>query len=190
MAGPKFLGLLKNRQGVAAIEFALIAPVFILLLDAILEVSLCMLMNSVVENAASIGSRYGKTGQSDPTIGRQQAILDAVQDNSYGLLDPSAVTITLTSFSSLSSIGHPEPCISPATPPCPGVAGVNFVDVNGNTVWDDGNGTPSAGGSGDIVIYSIRAKWPIINPMLRPFLADADGNYIAKSVVTVRNEPF
>ena len=56
-------GLLHNREGSAAVEFALVAVPFCVMIFAILEVALIFTLDSVLENAAISTGRLVRTGQ-------------------------------------------------------------------------------------------------------------------------------
>ncbi|MCJ2023841.1 TadE/TadG family type IV pilus assembly protein [Methylobacterium sp. J-067] len=56
------LGIHRDRSGVTAIEFGLLAPVFLLILCAWIEVGLCLMMESTLDNAVRDASRLIRTG--------------------------------------------------------------------------------------------------------------------------------
>ena len=56
-------GLLRNRDGAAAVEFALVAFPFFLMLFAIIEVALILTLDAVLENAVIDTGRLIRTGQ-------------------------------------------------------------------------------------------------------------------------------
>ncbi len=62
--GRKTLGVMRKRQrGSAAVEFALVAPIFIILLFSILEAGWFYFVNSAVEQANATAARLIRTGQ-------------------------------------------------------------------------------------------------------------------------------
>lgn len=60
---PTGRGLLRNRDGSVAIEFALLAGPFFLMMFAIIEVALILIVDSVLENAVIDTGRLVRTGQ-------------------------------------------------------------------------------------------------------------------------------
>ena len=56
-------GLLRNRDGTAAVEFGLVVLPFCVMIFAILEVALIFTLDSVLENAAVATGRLVRTGQ-------------------------------------------------------------------------------------------------------------------------------
>ena len=176
-----------NESGLTVIEFAFMAPVFLLLVTGVIEFSLIMFTSTVMESATSITSRVGKTGYSPSGVTRQQEIIDTVNTRTAGLLDPAKITITSEVYSDFNNIGQPEPCISPPTAPCTGTPGINFVDINGNGTWDADMGTAGLGNAGDVVVYTVSYPWPVTSPMIS-YILGATYTITARSVV--RNEPF
>lgn len=179
--------MLFAQDGVTALEFALIAPVFLLIMLGTIEFSAIMFTTSVMENATNATSRLGKTGFIPSGFSRQQAIINKVAAQTTGLLDPAKITITSKVYADFKSVGKPEPCKVPVAPPCPGTAGVNFTDINGNGTWDTDMGIAGLGNAGDIVVYSVSYPWSIMTPLMTPIL----GNIFTITVRSVvRNEPY
>lgn len=178
---------LKNNQGTTIIEFAVIAPLLFLLLAGIMELGLIMFTNSALEGATNIGSRIGKTGFTTGGQSRENYIRNEIRRLTGGFLNPAQLDISILSYSSFSNIGQPEPCILPPTAPCPGAAGINFVDVNGNGMFDQDQGRTSAGGSGSVVLYRTSYPWRLFTPIMSTLLG-TDGVYTITAVAAVRNE--
>lgn len=175
------------RKGVTAIEFAFVAPVFLLMICGIIEFSVIAFVSTVMESATGITSRLGKTGYAANGLTRQQQIIATINNQTAGLLDPNKLTVTTSVYSSFSNIGQPEPCINPVNPPCSGIAGTNYVDVNGNGQWDSDMGAAGLGNSGDTVVYIVSYPWSILTPMVGAIIGSTY-NITARTVV--RNEPF
>lgn len=71
------LARLRSDEGVAPVEFALVAPLLLLVALAVLQLTLLLHVRSVVIGAASEGARLAAMG--DPSLGRERtlAILDS-----------------------------------------------------------------------------------------------------------------
>lgn len=179
--------LVRSQDGATALEFAFIAPVFLLIISGVIEFSMIMLTTSTMESATNATSRLGKTGYVPGGTTRQQAIIDSVSTRTASLLDKNKITITSTVYSDFTKIGQPEPCLNPVNPPCNGAVGVNYVDTNGNGSWDSDMGLAGLGNAGDVVVYTVSYPWPIMSPLMRPMLGNTY-NITVRSVV--RNEPF
>jgi hypothetical protein len=176
-----------DQSGIAALEFALIAPVFFIMMMGIIEFSLIMFTLATMESATNITSRLGKTGYTALGSTREEQIVQNVKDKTAGLLDPNQIAIDSKSYSNFNNIGQPEPCISPPTTPCPGTPGVHFSDVNGNGTWDADMGKAGLGGAGDVVVYTVSYPWTVQTP----FVNQVIGSIFTITVRSVvRNEPF
>lgn len=178
-------GLAHKVEGATALEFALIAPVFLTLMMAVVEFAVIMFVSTMLEGSTNITSRTGKTGYVAPGTTRTQQITDSIYAGTAGLLDTASIAISTLVYSNFDKIGQPEPCI---TVTCgAGVAGTDYTDVNGNGQRDLDMGAAGLGGAGDIVVYTITYPWPVMTPLMKPFL----GNTFSITARTVvKNEPF
>jgi len=179
--------LARCEDGVTAIEFAFIAPVFLLMVMGIIEFSMIMFTSTVMESATTSTARLGKTGFVAEGSTRQQDIINNVSNKTAGLLTPGNINITTKVYANFDEIGQPEPCVSPAASPCPGTPGVNFVDVNGNGQWDSDMGLAGLGNAGDIVVYTVSYPWAVMTPIISAIIGT---NYNITARTVVRNEPF
>jgi Flp pilus assembly protein TadG len=86
--------LARGQQGAAALEFALVAPLFLLLWFGILDFGLAMYAKGLITNACQEGARYGAIYHlSPPSNGDIQGY---VQDYLRGAGFSEPVTITVT----------------------------------------------------------------------------------------------
>ena len=172
-------------RGLAAIEFAVAAPVMAVALAGALELTVASFVGSLLESSLSDASRYGVTGFTTEEVSREQRVLDIVGARTLGLLDMDAVAIASLIYPSFEDIGQPEPfddlnangtrdAIEP------------FQDINGNGQWDLDMGVAGMGGPGDIVVYSIAYAWPMMTPIIDHIVGEID----LSSSIAVRNEPF
>ncbi len=181
--------LMRATRGATAVEYALLAPVLMLLLVGIIEYNAMMYAATVLEGATAIASRQGKTGYVQSGMSQQDYIYGIIQNRVTGILTPGQLSIASKSYANLAVVGKPEPCISPPLTPCNGTPGVNFVDVNHNGMWDADQGTTGLGASGDIVVYTVTYPWKIMTPIMLDFLG-TNGTFTLTSSSIVRNEPY
>lgn len=83
---------------------AIIAPVFLLILLSLVELSMMFFVTLTMQYAVREGARYAITGQSnlDPNTGNQQryaAIIASIKDNSLGFYDQLAPVISVNGTS-------------------------------------------------------------------------------------------
>ena len=112
------LVLLRRRTGSAAVEFAVIGSVFILLLLLIIDVSWQCVTMAALQHGAREATRYGVTGQVGASNNRPAAILQTVITTTYGVLDSSKLTLVESSAASFSNLAS-----NTGTTSGPGTAG-------------------------------------------------------------------
>ena len=69
-----------NRRGVAAVEFAIVAPLFFMLLVGIIEIGRALMVQQVLINASRVGAREAVTLSST-----ESAAIDAATDFAEGV---------------------------------------------------------------------------------------------------------
>lgn len=156
--------LLRDRRGSAAMEFGIVGTVFVLMLLGVLELGRIEAASMVLEGAAREASRYGVTGDSDPTAPpvtpaqRLAKIRNIVNAQVAGFLDATQITIDVQSYSSFSGVGVP------------------------------GQATPGAGGPNDVVVYTLTYPQKVISSLIASVLNMTTVLHSAR--VVVRNEPY
>lgn len=182
-------GFVRKNSGASMIEFALIAPIFLFFLIAILEMSLLFVAQNAIEAAAREAARYSITGSNYGFATRQDAITQKIKDvatlYSGGLIDPSKLVIQVKSYGDLSEVGKPEP-FDDLNADGKWEVGEPFDDINGDGVWDADQGTVgSYGVAGQVVLYDIKYVWQFTVPlpnMLR--------SYTLEGQTPVENEDY
>ena len=163
----------RNRKGSAAVEFALIAPVFIALLFAILETALMFFASQILETVTQESARQIMTGQSQAASYSAGTFLTSVvcpqipavlACGNFGVdveSDPS-------SFSNLS-----------ATYP---VTGGSFDATKLNF---------SMGGSCSVVLVTLYYQWQMVVTGLGYNISNLNGNKrLLSATAAFRNEPY
>jgi Flp pilus assembly protein TadG len=160
-----------KRRGTTALEMALIAPAFFLLLIGSMEASLMFTAQELLENATFNASRLGATGYINAGQNQLQTITAAVvtELQSYGnMFTIASVEINAASYSSFTAAA---------------AGGVPCGNAN----------TGSFGGSQQIVTYTVCYPWYFFTPMVGKILGtqDSNGNYFVNltSQIVVQNEP-
>jgi Flp pilus assembly protein TadG len=162
----------RQQDGAAAIEFALVALPFLALTFAILETAMVFFAGQTLEAAASDSARLILTGQAQTSGYSQTDFKNAVCARIYGLFDCSnGMYVDVKSYSSFASINTASPV------------------TNGN--FDTGSMAYSPGGPGDIVVVSLYYQWPIYVSLLGNSLANLNGgNRLLAATSVFRVEPY
>jgi hypothetical protein len=170
------------------VDFAFIAPVFFLFVVGILEFSMLMVGETLLQSAVTDASRFGLTGRTLVGQTREQVIAALVVSRTYGLIDGERLEFETLVYPSFDSVGQPE-SFTDQNGNGSWEAGEPFVDINGNGQWDDDMGAAGLGGPEDVVLYRVRYDWRMLTPMFRA-LFPPDGIVPMEASLAIRNEPF
>ena len=162
------------RDGIAAVEFALIAVPFFFLIFGLLEVCLLFIMSAILEHGVGEAARQIRTGQMQQNGFGQVAFKTAVCAELFDLLDCDAkLRFDVKTFSSFTNTSAPD-VIDPAT----------------GDLDDSGFGF-SPGGKNEIVVVRAFYEWDLITPVMSAPLANmSNGRRLIQATVAFRNEPF
>ena len=185
----KWKRLHKDEKGIASVEAALFLPIFVLVSSAVAEIGLIMFVSTLLEGSLREASRYGITGQEQTTESRVETIRGIIDDTLLGLVDINTTTVDVKTYPSFAEIETGEPFVD-GNGNSVYDDGETFSDSNGNGVWDSDIGEDGAGGSGDVVRYTVEIGWDIKSPLMQPIFADDTGKMPLRASMTVRNEPW
>lgn len=197
-------GINRNRSGATAVEFALVFPIYIVIVLTALELGLIFYHTVIIEDAMLRATREAKIGVSGVDGVRQK-----IRDYAVGIINPQALQITNaienTDFDADYSSDPAEPCIDASGVPngqtCPCTGSGRFRDDNGNGICDAGPPPLETGGPGQVIIYNAIYDWQIISPITNLMMRttsyqDENGTVHKRNVFriitagAVRNEPF
>ena len=163
----------RNRRGSAAVEFALVAPVFFALLFAIIETAIVFFAGQLLETVTQDSARMIMTGQAQTTGYSQSDFKTSVVCPKIIVLFDctNGISIDVQSYSAFSSVSISNPIDS----------GKNFVPPNNY----------SPGGPGDIVVVRLFYQWPLIVTGLGYNIANLTGSKrLLTATAAFRNEPY
>lgn len=174
--------LLRSREGLTAIEFAMIAPVLMLLLIGTLDMTQMVYANAMLRGAVEQAARSSslETGDTQEADAKVEKIMKPI-------LPGVLVISSRISYYDFADIGRPEKWEDrDLDGTCNN--GEPYTDENGNGSWNSDVGVSGNGGAGDVVIYAVKAKY------LPAFKVPFDGGGIfdrTLSATAVRkNQPF
>jgi Flp pilus assembly protein TadG len=162
----------RNRQGSAAVEFAMIAPLFFGLLFAIIETGMVFFAGQVLETVTQDSARMIMTGQTQGASVSQAQFKTEVCGRIVALFDcAGGIYIDVRSYSSFGTLTIPNQID----------AGKNFVN--------DMKFCP--GKDGDIVVVRVFYQWPLFVTSLGFNISDLAGSKrLLSATATFKNEPF
>lgn len=160
-----------NRRGSAAVEFALVAPVFFALLFAIIETATMFFASQVLETITQDSARVIQTGQAQNASYTQAQFQNYVCSQIPALFDCTKVYVDVESY--------------PSSFP---VALSTQIDATGNFI---NNMQYNPGGACAIVVVRLFYQWPLFVTGLGYNISNLAGNQrLLAATAAFRNEPF
>src|SRR3954470_14374160 len=162
----------RGEQGLAAVEFGIVAAPFLALMFAIMETAVVFFASQTLETAVADSARLIMTGQAQTQNFTQTQFKTAVCARILGLFDcQNGIKIDVKTYSSFSTVSTAKP-----------------LDANNNLQT---NFSYTPGNPGDIVVVRLMYQWPIYVSLLGFNLADmAGGKRLIIATATFRNEPY
>jgi Flp pilus assembly protein TadG len=163
----------RAREGSTAVEFALLAFPFFILLFGILEIGMLLLLDAVVETAVSDAGRLVRTGQA-----QQQAMTpEAIKQKLCARMSVFAGDCPTRAFIDIRVID------SFTTPVAP--------DPLASGLFDPTKLTYQPGGPGDRVLVRIWYEQPVVTPFIAQALSrTTDHKVLLTTALAFRNEPY
>ncbi len=163
----------RNRKAAAALEFALVAPVFLALLFAILETALMFFASQVLESITQQSARMILTGQAQNSNFKAADFQTYVCQQIPALFSCANMSVDVRSYPSFSSITFNSQ-IDPNTG--------NFISNNLQY---------SPGGPGCTVVVQVFYPWQLFVTRLGYNIANmANSQRLLIATAAFKNEPF
>ncbi|PZA09105.1 pilus assembly protein [Rhodopseudomonas palustris] len=161
----------RSGQGSAAVEFAMVAPIFFALLFAIIEVGLIFFAGQVLETAVQDSSRLILTRQAQDGSMQETDFKNDVCNRVKGLFSCDGIYVDVENYGSdFSKVELVTPIDKDK----------NFID---NMKYD-------IGGPGDIIVVRVFYQWPLFVTGLGFDPSNlANGNRLLMATTAFRNEP-
>ena len=164
---------LRAHDGAAAVEMALVATPFFMLLFGIIELALIFLVSSSLENATAAAARTIRTGEMQ-TAGGTAGSFKTTICNNFGWLQSDCANnlyVDVRTFTSFASVTAPQPV--------------------SNGTFNPGALQFTPGGPSQIVVVRAYYQWPLIAPLMSQALQTLNGGKVLiTSTATFRNEPY
>ena len=176
--------LARDECGVTAVEFALIAPVFFLLLMGTFNLGQAVYLQGVFHGAVQDA---GRDAGLEAAASNLAAIDNLVIARVKGIAPDGAIISSRKNYATFNDVGTPEDFEDANNN---GAYDDNecFIDVNGNDSWDQDRAIGGLGGADDVVVYTADLTYRWLIPM-GGFIGWADTNTVSASTV-LRNQPF
>jgi len=161
-----------SNAGSAIIEFAFIAPVFFLLLFAILEIGVIFFAQSTLQYGTNDIARMVRTGQTAAQGVTQATVRQRVCDDIAPLIPcDNDLNVDVEAFTTFSTVNFSNP-LSPTG------------DMQSMNNYNPGTACT-------VVLVRVFYAWPVFTPLLTPFLSNMAGSkHLLYSAAAFRNEPY
>jgi len=162
----------RNRKGDAAVQFALVAPIFFALLFAIIETALMFFATQVLETITQDSARMILTGQAQNANYQASDFKTYVCGKIPALFSCAGLSVDVQSYSSFSSIT------------------INS-QINGGAFVNNMQYHP--GGPGDIVVVRLFYEWPLFVTGLGYNIANLNNSgykRLLAATAAFQNEPY
>lgn len=161
----------KDVRGVAAIEFAMLAFPFFLIVFAILETTSVFIGEMNLNQAVARASRFVRTGEIVGASLDENGLRQKICDEIGYMLECKSIVIDLRSYSKFTDV----PTLAP-------IAGGELN--RGSFGFDKVN-------PGQIMALRAFYEWPLYTDIFRMFLSDLNGGrHLLMSVAVFKTEPF
>ncbi|HQV03044.1 MULTISPECIES: TadE/TadG family type IV pilus assembly protein [unclassified Novosphingobium] len=176
--------LASDSNGVTVVEFALIAPVFLLMLLGTFDLGQAIYLQGVFHGAVQDAGRDAglESGAANLTAIDNQVMLQI-----KSVAPAGAIISSRRNYTTFNDVGTPEDFEDANNN---NVYDDNecFTDVNGNDQWDSDRAANGLGGADDVVVYTATLSYDRIVP-IGGMMGWSDRNTISASTV-LRNQPF
>jgi hypothetical protein len=180
----RFAALRRDDGGVALVEFALVAPVLILTLLGLFDLSYNMYTASVLEGAIQ---KAGRDATLEGAGTRSAAIDDRMRNVVLDLVPSATVEFDRRYYADFDDVERPEDFTDGnADGKCNDDE--PFEDVNRNGRWDADRAQSGVGGARDAVLYSVTVRYPRMFPYMR--IIGLSDTVVAEARTVLRNQPY
>ena len=185
--------LSSDQDGIATVEFGLIASVFCMMLLGAFDLSHSIYVRSVIEGEMQTAARSSAL-QSGNSQTQQDLVDDMVEAQMLELNNKAQITFSrryYRSFTQALNARH-EMDINNAVPAknndglCEN--GETYADTNNNSRYDLDGGDAGQGGAQDIVVYSATMSYPRMFPMAG--MMGWDPNIAIKATTVLQIQPY
>jgi Flp pilus assembly protein TadG len=178
--------LRQDGRGIAAVEFALLAPVMMLMLMGFFDLAHQAYTRSIMQGAMQQAGRNStlESGSSSST-----AIDNYVKSQVKKVTGSGATFVAVRkSYVDFESVGNAEKYVDKTPFNNKYDIGECYEDVNGNGQWDADLGKTGQGGAEDAVLYTMTVTYKRLFPM--PKLVGWSTNQVVTASTVLRNQPY
>lgn len=174
----------QDRNGSAAVEFALISPALVLVLMGLFDMGYTLYAGVMLQGTIQRAARSATVEGAANTLA---AIDSEVEDQIKRVVPNADIVFKRKSYANFSDVALPEDFTdSNANGSCD--AGEPFEDANGSGTWDRDRGADGLGGARDAVLYTVTMTYRRPFPMAS--LIGLPETVSNQASTVLRNQPY
>lgn len=174
--------VLREQAGSVVVEFAIILPIFLLLIIGCLDLGQMAYAVGVLDGAVEKAAR-DSTLESGDTSAADAKVSDII----LKVLPGATVSSTRKSYFEFSDIDRPERW-NDANNDGTCSTGETYVDENNDGIWNEEIGRDGNGGANDVVMYKVTVRYDPVFAM--PLVPLSWNQRKISSLAVRRNQPF
>lgn len=164
----------RDERGATAVELAILAVPFFVLVWAIMETALVFLATQILDGAVQDSARLIRTGQAQTAGYTIDNFRTAICSRLYGLFNCNNLKISVKTVTSFTSASAPPSPLDPTDPS-------KWVLT---PAYDDGQGS-------SVIMVQVYYKWPLgVSFGGFSLASSSDGTMLMGAVRVFKNEPF
>ncbi len=177
--------LRRDQAGATLVEFAIIAPTFMIMLMGAFDIGYSVYLRAVLNGSIHEAAR-DSTLESGPAA--EAAIDDNVEKMVQMVAKSARVDFDRKSYYDFEDVKRAETINenTPANGKCD--SGETFEDENGNGIWDADVGATGFGGPRDIVMYTVTVTYDKLFPLYGLIGMPQQGTMSISTVL--KNQPY
>ncbi|MEJ0009190.1 MAG: TadE/TadG family type IV pilus assembly protein [Alphaproteobacteria bacterium] len=204
---------LRHREGATIIEFAIVAPIFFLLILGIIEFGLILFSSVAIESIVMMASRTASLGATSnaamPACNGSATTADFikcyVKQRGAGLINGGAISVVAVPYTGGAPAAPvlPDVCLDSGTPSSAPDTCTQYMEVNSIPHYQGQNDPlvtqSNAGTGGQLVQITAYYPWKVMIPFVSQYFGCHDtqntpgcapGVIMITSSTIVKNEPF
>lgn len=181
-----FRRLRRDRKGATLIEFALVAPILMIVVMGLLDMTYRLYATAMLNGEVQKAARDATLEMN--ASGAGQTALDTRIKTAFkqvnGTVTDTSFSFTRRNFTNFTNAGKKEPSTGPSGL-C--ATGYTYVDTNNSGTWDDG-AIAGQGGADDVTLYTVQVTYKSLFPVNALYGGPVNQTITATTVL--RNQPY
>lgn len=176
--------LIRDARGATAVEFAIIAPTFLMVLLGLMDQGYNLYAASLLEGAVH---KAGRDSTIEGADARGLAIDNRVRDAVRDIVPDATIAFSRRAYVDYTKVGRPEEFTDTnGDGTCND--GEPFEDVVDFGTWNEDRGRAGYGGARDAVLYTVTVTYPRAFPVMK--LLGFSPTVTARTQTVLRNQPY